>query len=106
MQVLMGVLQVGQVFSVLLSHMITSAFTTSVAFLVLTSQLKNVLGITVPRHFGPFKTIYVSPCIEVLGLEWERRKREAVVMVAFLPRYTETCASACPLSTQWWWQYP
>ncbi|MPC17171.1 Solute carrier family 26 member 6 [Portunus trituberculatus] len=61
-QVLMGVLQVGQVFSVLLSHMITSAFTTSVAFLVLTSQLKNVLGIPVPRHSGPFKTIYVSPC--------------------------------------------
>ncbi|XP_045112525.1 prestin-like [Portunus trituberculatus] len=57
-QVLMGVLQVGQVFSVLLSHMITSTFTTSVAFLVLTSQLKNVLGIPVPRHSGPFKTIY------------------------------------------------
>ncbi|KAK8375447.1 hypothetical protein O3P69_008352 [Scylla paramamosain] len=57
-QVLMGVLQMGQVFLVLLSHMIISAFTTSIAFLVLTSQLKNVLGIPVSRYSGPFKTVH------------------------------------------------
>lgn len=61
MQVLMGVLQVGQVFSVLLSPMIVSAFTTSVAYDIMFSQLKSLLGIPLPRYTGAFKSFYVSP---------------------------------------------
>ncbi|KAK8375602.1 hypothetical protein O3P69_008421 [Scylla paramamosain] len=57
-QMLMGVLQLGQVFSVLLSHMIVSAFTTSVAYDILFSQLKSLLGIPLPRYTGAFKSFY------------------------------------------------
>ncbi|MPC17169.1 Solute carrier family 26 member 6 [Portunus trituberculatus] len=51
---------VGQVFSVLLSHMIVSAFTTSVAYDIMFSQLKSLLGIPLPRYTGAFKSFYVS----------------------------------------------
>ncbi|XP_050721947.1 sulfate anion transporter 1-like [Eriocheir sinensis] len=57
-QVMMGVFQLGEVFTILLSEMVISGFTTSVAFHVLTSQAKNLLGITVPRYSGPFKAFY------------------------------------------------
>ncbi|XP_063863916.1 prestin-like [Scylla paramamosain] len=66
-QMLMGVLQLGQVFSVLLSHMIVSAFTTSVAYDILFSQLKSLLGIPLPRYTGAFKSFYVSPSSAVLA---------------------------------------
>ena len=59
-QMLMGMLQLGQVFSMILSDMIISAFTTSVAYNVLPFQIKDLLGITVPRYFGAFKGFYVS----------------------------------------------
>ena len=61
----MGMFQLGQVFSALLSKMITSAFTTSIAYDILPSQLKSLLGIHVPRYSGPFKSFYVSPCSSV-----------------------------------------
>lgn len=57
---MMGVFQLGEVFTVLLSEMVISGFTTGVAFHVLTSQAKNLLGIAVPRYSGPFKAFYVS----------------------------------------------
>lgn len=58
----MGMFQLGQVFSALLSKMIISAFTTSVAYDILPSQLKDLFGIPVPRYSGPFKSFYVSSC--------------------------------------------
>lgn len=57
----MGVLQLGEVFTVLLSEIVVSGFTTGVAFHVLTSQVKYLLGIPMPRYSGPFKAFYVSP---------------------------------------------
>jgi MFS superfamily sulfate permease-like transporter len=45
---------------VLLSDTLVSGFTTGAAVHVLTSQVKNLLGVKVPRHSGPLKIVYVS----------------------------------------------
>jgi MFS superfamily sulfate permease-like transporter len=45
---------------VLLSDTLVSGFTTGAAVHVLTSQVKNLLGVKVPRYSGPLKIIYVS----------------------------------------------
>jgi MFS superfamily sulfate permease-like transporter len=58
-QVVLGVCRLG-VLSVLLSDTLVSGFTTGAAVHVLTSQVKNLLGIKVPRHSGPLKIVYVS----------------------------------------------
>lgn len=44
----------------LLSDTLVSGFTTGAAVHVLTSQVKNLLGVKVPRHSGPLKLVYVS----------------------------------------------
>lgn len=46
--------------SALLSEPLVSGFTTAAAVHVLVSQIKDLLGIRVPRHKGAFKVIYVS----------------------------------------------
>lgn len=56
-QVLLGVCRLG-VLSVLLSDTLVSGFTTGAAVHVLTSQVKNLLGVKVPRYSGPLKVIY------------------------------------------------
>jgi solute carrier family 26 protein len=56
-QVLLGVCRLG-VLSVLLSDTLVSGFTTGAAVHVLTSQVKNLLGVKVPRHSGPLKLVY------------------------------------------------
>jgi MFS superfamily sulfate permease-like transporter len=65
---------------VLLSDTLVSGFTTGAAVHVLTSQVKNLLGVKVSRYNGPLKVIYVSvisfhmhgilslTCISVTGL--------------------------------------
>jgi MFS superfamily sulfate permease-like transporter len=65
---------------VLLSDTLVSGFTTGAAVHVLTSQVKNLLGVKVQRYSGPLKVIYVSvvsfhmhemlsfTCISVIGL--------------------------------------
>jgi MFS superfamily sulfate permease-like transporter len=58
-QILLGVCRLG-VLSVLLSDTLVSGFTTGAAVHVLTSQVKNVLGLKIPRHSGPLKIVYVS----------------------------------------------
>lgn len=64
----------------LLSDTLVSGFTTGAAVHVLTSQVKNLLGVKVPRYSGPLKVVYVSvfsihmhgilslTCISVTGL--------------------------------------
>lgn len=56
-QVLLGVCRLG-VLSVLLSDTLVSGFTTGAAVHVLTSQVKNLLGVKVPRYSGPLKIVY------------------------------------------------
>lgn len=56
-QVLLGACRLG-VLSVLLSDTLVSGFTTGAAVHVLTSQVKNLLGVKVTRHNGPLKLIY------------------------------------------------
>lgn len=46
--------------SSLLSEPLVSGFTTAAAVHVLISQLKDLLGVSIPRHKGAFKMIYVS----------------------------------------------
>ncbi|XP_022187439.2 solute carrier family 26 member 6-like [Nilaparvata lugens] len=56
-QVLFGVLRFGSI-SVLMSEFLVSGFTTGAAFLVLTSQLKHIFGLKLPKRTGHFKTIH------------------------------------------------
>lgn len=58
-QLAMGVLQVGFIV-VYLSDTMVSGFTTAAAVHILVSQLKFVLGLTVPGISGPLSIIYVS----------------------------------------------
>lgn len=46
--------------SSLLSEPLVSGFTTAAAVHVLVSQLKDLLGVSIPRYKGAFKVIYVS----------------------------------------------
>ncbi|XP_071514884.1 prestin-like isoform X2 [Panulirus ornatus] len=57
-EVSLAVVQLGELFSMFLSDMLVSGFTTGVAFHVLTSQVKYLFGVPVPRYNGPFKLIY------------------------------------------------
>ncbi|XP_064092656.1 prestin-like isoform X2 [Macrobrachium nipponense] len=56
-EVILGMLQLG-VLCVFLSDMLVSGFTTGAAVHVLTSQVKYLFGIKVPRYNGPLKIIY------------------------------------------------
>ncbi|XP_078355239.1 prestin-like [Oculina patagonica] len=55
-QFVMGLLKLGFV-AVYLSDPIISGFTTGAAILVLTSQVKHILGLTVPRYSGAFAVV-------------------------------------------------
>uniref|UniRef100_A0AAR2LVY9 SLC26A/SulP transporter domain-containing protein n=1 Tax=Pygocentrus nattereri TaxID=42514 RepID=A0AAR2LVY9_PYGNA len=55
----MGVLQVGFI-AIYLSDTLVSGFTTAAAVHILISQLKFVLGLTVPGFSGPLAFVYVS----------------------------------------------
>lgn len=46
--------------SSLLSEPLVSGFTTAAAVHVLVSQIKDLLGVRIPRHKGAFKVLYVS----------------------------------------------
>lgn len=54
--------------SSLLSEPLVSGFTTAAAVHVLVSQIKDLLGVRIPRYKGAFKVIYVS--ILLCGLSW------------------------------------
>ena len=56
-QIVMGVFRLG-VIGIILSDHLVSGFTTAAALHVLTSQIKNLLGIKIPRFSGPFRLIY------------------------------------------------
>ncbi|KAF2364874.1 SLC26A/SulP transporter [Trinorchestia longiramus] len=56
-QLLFAVLHLGDM-CVFLSDMLISGFTTGAAFHVLSSQIKHIFGISVPRYSGPFRLIY------------------------------------------------
>lgn len=53
----MGLMRLGKLSS-LLSDALVSGFTTAAAVHVMTSQLKDALGVSVPRHKGTFKIVY------------------------------------------------
>lgn len=55
-QVILSILKLGSL-SVLLSETLVSGFTTGAAVHVLTSQVKNLLGLKIPKHNGPFKIL-------------------------------------------------
>ena len=55
-QIAMGLFRLGVVGIILSDHLV-SGFTTGAAIHVLTSQIKNLLGIQVPRFNGPFRLI-------------------------------------------------
>lgn len=55
----MGLLQVGFIV-IYLSDTMISGFTTAAAVHILVSQLKFVLGLTVPGISGPFNIFFVS----------------------------------------------
>lgn len=56
-QVILSIFRLGSL-SVLLSQTLVSGFTTGAAVHVLTSQIRNLLGIEAKRNSGPFKIIY------------------------------------------------
>lgn len=58
-QIVMCVCRMGALSS-LLSEPLVSGFTTAAAVHVLVSQIKDLLGVRIPRHKGAFKVIYVS----------------------------------------------
>ncbi|MEQ2285838.1 hypothetical protein AMECASPLE_036055 [Ameca splendens] len=62
-QLAMGVLQVGFIV-VYLSDTLVSGFTTAAAIHIMVSQLKFVLGLSVPGINGPLAIIYVSPTLD------------------------------------------
>ncbi|XP_047492270.1 solute carrier family 26 member 6-like isoform X2 [Penaeus chinensis] len=68
-QIVFGLLHLGEVFGRFLSDMLISGFTTGLAFQVLTSQVKSLFGISVPRHSGPFSIIntYVDIISQLLS---------------------------------------
>ena len=55
----MGLFKLGFV-AVYLSDPIISGFTTGAAILVFTSQVKHILGLTVPRYAGAFAVVKVG----------------------------------------------
>ncbi|KAM9824543.1 chloride anion exchanger-like [Neosynchiropus ocellatus] len=61
-QLALGILQVGFIV-IYLSDTLVSGFTTAAAVQILVSQLKFVLGLTVPGINGPFSTIYTLEII-------------------------------------------
>lgn len=58
-QIFMCVCRMGALSS-LLPEPLVSGFTTAAAVHVLVSQIKDLLGVRIPRHKGAFKVIYVS----------------------------------------------
>lgn len=56
-QIIMAILRLGTL-STLLSDSLVNGFTTAAAVHVIVSQLKDVLGVSVPKHKGAFKIIY------------------------------------------------
>lgn len=58
-KLLMFVLRLG-VLSSLLSECLVSGFTTGAAFHVLTSQIKDLLGLSLPKISGHFKLVKVD----------------------------------------------
>ncbi|XP_037796739.1 solute carrier family 26 member 6-like [Penaeus monodon] len=64
-QIVFGLLHLGEVFGRFLSDMLISGFTTGLAFQVLTSQVKSLFGISVPRHSGPFSII--NTYVDIIG---------------------------------------
>ena len=57
-QLAMYVLRLG-IISVLLSETLVSGFTTGAAFQVIASQIKDLLGLRIPRHKGLFVVVNV-----------------------------------------------
>lgn len=55
-QLVMGVFKLG-VLGIVLSDHLVSGFTTGAAVHVLVSQIRNLLGIAIPRYSGPFKLV-------------------------------------------------
>ncbi len=55
----MGILQLGFI-AIYLSEPLTRGLTTGAACHVFTSQIKDVFGLTIPKHSGPLKLYYVS----------------------------------------------
>lgn len=66
-QIVMCVCRMGALSS-LLSEPLVSGFTTAAAVHVLVSQIKDLLGVRIPRHKGAFKVIYVSR--KLLSGDW------------------------------------
>ena len=54
--------------TVFFNDMLVSGFTTGAAFHVVTSQIKDMLGIKVKNFSGPFKIIYVSMTQRITSL--------------------------------------
>lgn len=54
---IMGALRLGTL-ATLLSEPLVNGFTTAAAVHVICSQLKDVLGVSIPKHKGPFKIVY------------------------------------------------
>lgn len=53
-----------------MSETLVSGFTTGAAVLVLTSQMKHVFGIKLPRHIGPLKVIHVSIILQLFVVDF------------------------------------
>lgn len=68
-QLAMGLLQVGFIV-MYLSDTLVSGFTTAAAVHILVSQLKFVLGLTVPGLSGPLSIIYVSAIKQSISIIW------------------------------------
>jgi solute carrier family 26 protein len=66
LQLLMYVFRMGIVCT-LLSDTLVNGFTTGAAIHVLTSQVKDLLGLRIARHEGPFNIVFVSIISTILN---------------------------------------
>ncbi|XP_034082849.1 chloride anion exchanger-like isoform X2 [Gymnodraco acuticeps] len=108
MQLAMGVMQVGFVV-MYLSDTLVSGFTTAAAVHILVSQLKFILGLTVPGISGPLSLIYTVIACGV-SYAFDFKTRFGIEVVGFIPQgyeppmapdldiFQETAVEAFPMA--------
>ncbi|XP_043475085.1 solute carrier family 26 member 10-like isoform X1 [Leptopilina heterotoma] len=101
MQLGMYILRLG-VISSLLSETLVSGFTTAAAVHVLTSQIKDIFGLQLPKRKGLFKVIltYVDIFTQIENINYAATILSAITMIALVINnevLKPKCAKRCPI---------
>ncbi|KAF5308663.1 hypothetical protein FQR65_LT06124 [Abscondita terminalis] len=104
-QLIMYILRLG-IISTLLSETLVSGFTTAAAFQVLTSQIKDIFGLIIPKHKGYFTLvkIWMSVIKELKHTNWAAFIISAITIVVTVcnneiikPKLVEKCSFPIPI---------